>query len=111
MNMTVDYSQLQALWPLIIPGALGLLIPFLVNGVSRMTGWPPYLQSIIYAALSALAAIVPTITFDSDLKGYLIQLFIAWLASMRSHYTQIPDAIIPPYRGRHAKVDPEDQHG
>lgn len=109
--MNIDYSQLQQLYPLLIPGALGLLIPFLVNAVSRVTGWPPYLQSIIYAALSALAAIVPTITFDSDLKGYLIQLFIAWLASMRSHYTTIPDAIIPPYRGRHAKVDADDQQG
>jgi hypothetical protein len=109
MEFNLDYSQLQQLYPLIIPGLLGLVIPLLVNAVSRVTGWPPYLQSIIYAALSALAAVVPTVTFNSDLKGYLIQVFIAWMMSMRSHYTDIPNSLIPPYKPRHALLDEEDR--
>lgn len=98
--------DLNALLPLAIPTLLGMLIPFLVNTVSnRLVPLPPAIQSFVYVALSALAAIVPTITYNNDLKGYFTALGIAWIVSMRTHYTQIPDRVISPYQPRHAKID------
>lgn len=99
----MDFNYLG---PFIIPAVAGVLIPFLTNALNRATALPSWLQSILYFALSALAAVIPTVTFDKDLKAYLIALGIAWLVSMRTHYTTIPDSLIPPYSPRHAR-DPE----
>lgn len=103
--MTPD--QLTLLGPLAIPTLLGMVIPLLVNAVTHLRTMPEWLQSIIYAGLSALAAVVPTVTYDNDLKGYFTALGIAWLVSMRADYTGIPQKLVAkkPYVGRHRKVD------
>lgn len=95
----------QELLPFLVPATLGALIPFLANFVQRSTNLPQWLSSFLYMALSALAATVPTVAFDKDLKGFLVSLFLAWVVSMRTHYTTIPDKVIPPYKPKHALLD------
>jgi hypothetical protein len=95
-------TDLIALMPFIIPTITGILIPFVTNAINRIVVMPDWLQSFVYVALSALAAVIPTVQFDKDLRAYFIALGIAWLISMRTHYTTIPDKLIPPYRPRHA---------
>lgn len=103
-------ADMSLIGPLAIPTLLGLVIPLIVNGITQIKAMPQTLQSILYAAFSALAAVVPTVTYDNDLKGYLTALCIAWLVSMRSDYTGIPDKVIPKkeYVGRHRLLDTTD---
>lgn len=89
--------------PLAIPTLLGLIIPLIVNALTHVKAMPEWLQSILYAIFSALAAVVPTISYNADLGTYLTALIIAWLVSMRSNYTGIPEKVIHQnvYVGRH----------
>lgn len=104
--MTTD--QVLTLLPFVIPTVAGILIPFITNAMNRAFEMSPAIQSFVYIALSSLAAVIPTVSFDKDTKSYFIAIGIAWLVSMRTHYTTIPDKVIPPYQPRHALVDHQD---
>lgn len=101
--MTPD--TLATILPLAIPSLLGLVIPILVNGLTQWHAMPDWLQSILYALLSSLAAVIPTVTFDATIQDYFIALGIAWMVSMRADYTGIPQKLVAKreYVGRHRR--------
>lgn len=66
----------------------GLVIPFITELITKSAA-PLWLKSTMTVALSTLAGVLVTVSIGDykSISSYLAAIAIAWIASMRMHYT------------------------
>lgn len=84
----IDYT-------IIPPFVVGVLVPFLTALITKATA-PEWLKGVLNFLLSSLAAGIVNLAIGDyhTFGSFLTALIVAWLASMRMHYTGATKPIV-----------------
>ena len=77
---------------IVIPFFAGVVIPFLTNWTTAR-GWPMEIETILNVALSLVASVIVTISFDGDWQKFLLAFGVSWVGALRGHYLGLAQAL------------------